>query len=192
MRFSAEVLALEPGPLALTSGRFWGPQMTRRVVKSLDELRAALRARRDELNVSNATLEELVGCADRYLTKVTAARPVKALSPQMLQDLLAALGLGVAAVVLVEDPEQAKRMRQRWTPRRRPPTRGARPPAGAPALAAQGRLDLGEPLGALLPDSSGAHCSPRDLESGRDGYQKIETASPASGGPDCRAAAKGA
>jgi hypothetical protein len=38
-----------------------------------------------------------------------------------LKSVLNALALGIARVELVEDLEQAKRMRPRWRPRRRAP-----------------------------------------------------------------------
>lgn len=97
----------------------------RRLCRSADDLRAALRARRDELNVSHASLEEIMQAPHGYVSKITAATPRRNLTARMLQDLLSALALGVAAVVLIEDPEQAAKMRLRWKRRQRLPTRGA-------------------------------------------------------------------
>jgi hypothetical protein len=97
-----------------------------RIVRSRAELLAVLRDRRDELDVSHACLEGVIGLPAGYLSKVIAAKPIKGLSAQTFRDILDGLAMGVAAVVLVEDLEQAERMRPRWTKRKRPPTRGIR------------------------------------------------------------------
>jgi hypothetical protein len=98
--------------------------MPPRLIRSPDELRAAIRARRDELDLAHAPLEQVLGWSSGYLSKVIAAKPIKGLSAQALRDILDGLALGIVAVVLDEDPEQAERMRHRWVKRKRPPTRG--------------------------------------------------------------------
>jgi hypothetical protein len=95
-----------------------------RLVRSIPDLLATLRSRRDELDISHANIEALVGLPDRYLSKVISAKPIKGLSPAALRDILEGLALGIVAIVLDEDPEQAERMRPRWVKRQRPPTRG--------------------------------------------------------------------
>lgn len=95
-----------------------------RIVKSPSELLAAFRDRRDELDVSHACLEGVIGLPSGYLSKLIALKPIKGLSPVALRDILDGLAMGIAAVVLVEDLEQAERMRHRWAKRKRPPTRG--------------------------------------------------------------------
>ncbi|WP_354113696.1 MULTISPECIES: hypothetical protein [unclassified Bradyrhizobium] len=82
------------------------------------ELVEALRARKEALNLSHETIDALVGWADRYSAKVLSPAPRRNLSGDTLQAVLDALGLGIAAVILVEDPAQVARMRHRW------PTRG--------------------------------------------------------------------
>ena len=93
-----------------------------KLIRSKPELLAAIRARRDELDISHANIEELVGLPDRYLSKLISARPIKGLSAATLRNILDGLALGIVAVVIDENPEQAKRMRPRWVKRKRPPT----------------------------------------------------------------------
>jgi hypothetical protein len=89
-----------------------------RLIRSIDDLVAAIRARRDELNVSHELLDDLAGLQSGYTSKLLAPEPMKGLGPMSLPALLGALG---AALVLVEDSAQAERVRDRWTPRKRPP-----------------------------------------------------------------------
>jgi hypothetical protein len=88
-----------------------------RLIRSIDDLVAALRARRDELNVSHELLDDLAGYQSGYTSKLLAPDPMKGLGPMSLPALLGALG---AALVLVEDSAQAERVRDRWVPRKRP------------------------------------------------------------------------
>ncbi|WGS23371.1 MULTISPECIES: hypothetical protein [unclassified Bradyrhizobium] len=97
------------------------PEKTRpapgRIVRTKAELIAVLRDRKEALNLSHETMDRLVGWADRMSTKALVPVPRRGLSGAMLQAVLDALGLGVAAVVIVEDPEQADKMRSRWPAR---------------------------------------------------------------------------
>ena len=93
-----------------------------RLIKSEEELRAAFRARRDELNVNHASLEVLIGLPDRYLSKVIAAKPIKGISPQTFRDILDGMALGIVAIVIDEDQAQAAKLEPRWVRRRRMPT----------------------------------------------------------------------
>ena len=93
-----------------------------RLIKSEEELRAAFRARRDELNVTHASLEVLIGLPDRYLSKVIAAKPIKGISPQTFRDILDGMALGIVAIVIDEDQAQAAKLEPRWVRRRRMPT----------------------------------------------------------------------
>jgi hypothetical protein len=89
-----------------------------RLIRSIDDLVDAIRARRDELNVSHELLDDLAGYQSGYTSKLLAPEPMKGLGPMSLPALLGALG---AALVLVEDSAQAERMRERWIPRKRSP-----------------------------------------------------------------------
>jgi hypothetical protein len=103
--------------------------MMARLVRSVPEVLAAIRARQNELDITNANIEALVGLPDRYLSKLISARPIKGLSAATLRNILDGLALGIVAVVIDEDPEQAKRMRPRWVKRKRPPTTPTTPTA---------------------------------------------------------------
>lgn len=83
-----------------------------------------LRSRKEELNISHETLDALVGWSERLSSKTLAPAPRRGLSGESLQAVLDALGLGIAAVILIEDPEQTEKMRPRWKARG---TTGPRP-----------------------------------------------------------------
>jgi len=86
-------------------------------IRSMDELIAALRARLVELQLTHSTVDGIAGLQDGYTSKLLAPKPIKNLGPISFQALLGALGV---AVVVVEDPEQVKRVEGRWTKRERP------------------------------------------------------------------------
>jgi hypothetical protein len=92
-----------------------------RAIRSKAELLDVLRDRREELNLSFATLNELAGLGDGYAEKLLSPRPSKQLGPDSLWGVLVALALGIAQVIIVEDPEQAARISGRWKPRKRAP-----------------------------------------------------------------------
>ena len=94
--------------------------MTPRLVRSRDEFVQLIRDRRTELDLSMMTLDHITGLADGYCSKLLAPEPEKGMGPISLKSLLNALALGIAAVVVIEDPAQAKRMAPRWTKRKRP------------------------------------------------------------------------
>ena len=91
--------------------------MTDSLIRSPDDLVAACRARRDELNISHETIDHLAGWATGYASKVLAPDPMKGLGPVSLPALLGVLGV---ALVMVEDTAQVERMRDKWTKRKRP------------------------------------------------------------------------
>lgn len=94
--------------------------MTPKVVSSIPELLDVIRDRRAEVDVSFETLDHVSGVQPGYSAKVLSPDPVRGLGPISLPALLGALALGIARVEIVEDLEQAKLMRPRWRPRRRP------------------------------------------------------------------------
>jgi hypothetical protein len=92
------------------------------IVGSIEQLLAALRARRDELEISNETIDDIAGLSDRYTSKVLAANyPSRNLGKLSFPLLLGALGLGIAKVEIVEDPEAIARVEGRWLKWRRLP-----------------------------------------------------------------------
>lgn len=89
------------------------------IIRNREQLIAVLHERREELNISFEVLDELAGLPARYSSKLLAPRPLKNVGPMALGALLGALALGIAEVVIVEDPAQAARIRHRWTKRTR-------------------------------------------------------------------------
>lgn len=91
---------------------------------SMSELVEALRQRRDDLDVSNETIDAIAGFPERYASKLLAPRAPRNLSYHSLGQILGALGV---ALLVVEDPEQVARVKSRWQkrkpqgPRYRPP-----------------------------------------------------------------------
>jgi len=96
--------------------------MRPRLIGSREQLLDVVRARRDELDLSHETLDDLTGLQGGYVSKLLADPPVRGFGQMSLQALLDALGLRIAFAVIMEDPEQADRVRARWKPRKRRPT----------------------------------------------------------------------
>lgn len=86
------------------------------VIREYEELRQALCARRDQLNVTHGTLDELSGLQAGYVSKVLAPKPIKHLGPTSLGPLMGALGV---TLLMVEDTAQMERIRARLLKRRR-------------------------------------------------------------------------
>lgn len=82
------------------------------VVRSYDELIAALRARASELAISRETIDAVSGLQSGYSGKLLAAVPIKGLGKTSLGPMLGALGL---SLVVVEDLEMLARVRARLT-----------------------------------------------------------------------------
>lgn len=97
-----------------------------RIITTRDDLLDLLRRRRDELGLTHETIDHLTGWANGYASKLLSPEPIKNLGEQSLGLVLAALGLGIARIEFVEDPELAARMRSRWTQRLRPKMRPRR------------------------------------------------------------------
>jgi len=91
-------------------------------IRSMPELIDALRARAHELQLTHQTIDSVAGLQDGYTSKLLAPKAIKNLGPVSFEAMLGALGL---AVVVVEDPEQVKRVEGRWTKRERPARRPA-------------------------------------------------------------------
>jgi hypothetical protein len=94
--------------------------MTAKLLRSPDDIVAALRARRDELDIPHEVIDHIAGLQSGYTSKMLAPQPMKGLGAMSLPALLGAMG---AALVLVEDSAQLERISRRWQKRRRPPTR---------------------------------------------------------------------
>jgi len=85
-------------------------------IRTCEDLQRALRARAEEVGVSNATLDEVCGFSDRYASKVLGLNPSRALGRVSLTALLGGLG---AVLILCEDEEALARVRARLEKRQR-------------------------------------------------------------------------
>lgn len=88
-----------------------------RIATSRTEVLAILLDRREEIDVSLATIDDIAGLADRYASKILTLKPRRQLSPVALSAVLGALALGIGEIIIFEDAEQALRMRSRWSKR---------------------------------------------------------------------------
>ena len=84
-------------------------------IRSMAGLVEALRERRDTLDISNETIDAIAGLPERYSAKLLAPRAPRNMSYNSLGLLLGALGIGLQ---IVEDPEQAAKVRGRWQKRK--------------------------------------------------------------------------
>jgi hypothetical protein len=90
----------------------WDGILRQIVVTDYADLLAALRQRKEELNASMATIDEVAGLPQGYVSKLLAQ--IKGISRTSLGPLLGALGL---KLLVVEDPEALDRVRDRLTQR---------------------------------------------------------------------------
>jgi len=79
------------------------------VVRTHDELHAALRARADQLGWTRTALDDLSGLANTHVSKLLAPVPIKRLGRSSLGPLLGAMGL---VIIIAEDAELLERMRR--------------------------------------------------------------------------------
>jgi hypothetical protein len=86
-------------------------------LRSLPDVLAAMRARRDELGITFETLDAIAGWPCRYGSKLFSPEPVKNLGWQSLGLGLGALG---TMLIMIEDEEQIRRVQDRWIRRERP------------------------------------------------------------------------
>lgn len=85
-------------------------------IHNMPELIAALCARRDELNISHETIDNIAGLQSGYTSKLLAPKPIKNLGPMSFGAVLGALGL---ALVAVPDPQAVAAVENRWQKRKR-------------------------------------------------------------------------
>jgi hypothetical protein len=95
------------------------------MITSMEELLAALRARRDQLELTHECIDAVAGWASGYAGKLLAPSPAKNMGWMSLGICLGSLGVGL---LLVENPEQVRLVQRRWIKRERP--RNAAPAAG--------------------------------------------------------------
>jgi hypothetical protein len=80
-------------------------------IRSQDELIEGLRAAKEMRNLSDRWLDECGDFTTGHINKILGPRREKGLSPFVLQMLLSMLAV---KLVLVPDPDQEIRMRERW------------------------------------------------------------------------------
>lgn len=86
-------------------------------IRSMPELVDAVRARRDELNISHETIDNIAGLQSGYTSKLLGPVQLRGFSHMSLGAVLGALGI---ALVVVEDKEAKAKVEGRWQKRKRP------------------------------------------------------------------------
>jgi hypothetical protein len=86
-------------------------------IRSMPELVDAIRARRDELNISHETIDNIAGLQSGYTSKLLGPIQLKGFSHMSLGAVLGALAMGLMPV---EDVEQRAKVEGRWQKRKRP------------------------------------------------------------------------
>lgn len=87
-----------------------------KLIRSLDDLVAAVCDRRDYLNVPHELIDHLAGLQAGYTSKLLAPSRIKNFGAMSLPAVLGALGV---ALTLVEDSAAIERVRHLWVPRKR-------------------------------------------------------------------------
>jgi hypothetical protein len=87
------------------------------MIHSMPDLLAALRARRDELELTHERLDDISGLPSGYCGKLLAPVAIKNLGWLSFGLVLDSMG---CALVLVEDAEKVRLVKNRWVKRERP------------------------------------------------------------------------
>jgi hypothetical protein len=88
--------------------------MTTRVIRSYADLRAAFRARVEDLRISRLLVDELAGLPEGYSAKLLGAGQVRGIGLKSLGQLCE----GTASMLLlIEDPEALAKIESRLVPR---------------------------------------------------------------------------
>jgi hypothetical protein len=95
------------------------------MIRSMEDLLAALRTRRDELQITHETIDDVAGWPSGYAGKLLALEPIKNLGWVSFGLALDSMGV---ALVMIDNAEQRKLVEKRWVRRERP--RNAAPAAG--------------------------------------------------------------
>ena len=111
------------------------------ICRTSDDLRAVMRRRVAELNISLDTLDHIAGLPTRYCSKVLRVQPTRGFGQFSLDGLLGALGL---MLLVVEDAEALARVRGRLKPLERHDHTGWRAELNEqqPALPASEQVEL--------------------------------------------------
>jgi hypothetical protein len=82
--------------------------------RDYDSIVSALRARQDQLGLSNHLLDELSGFADGHTDKLLGPSRIKSLGAFTLRTLMDTLAV---SFVMIEDMDKVRRMESRWEKR---------------------------------------------------------------------------
>src|SRR5579859_2280568 len=93
-------------------------------IRSMAELLDVIRAKRDALNVSHETIDQIAGVPSGYTSKILSPEPIRGVGYKSLGDILGALAI---ALVPIEDDEQRAKVQGRWQKRKRPQRLGCAP-----------------------------------------------------------------
>jgi hypothetical protein len=123
------------------------------MIHSMEELLAALRARRDELQLTHERVDDISGLPSGYFGKLMTDPPIRNLGWLSFGLALDALGV---ALVMVENPEQIKRVANRWIPRERPQPAGKPHPRRGNKSNGKPSLEIEESVKIAAPQSQPA------------------------------------
>jgi hypothetical protein len=87
------------------------------VVRNMADIVEVFRARIRQLGVTYETVDEIAGLPDRYTAKLMTVPAMKRPGPIAIQAICGALAIKFIPAV---DEDQVPRVRDRWTPRKRP------------------------------------------------------------------------
>ena len=87
------------------------------MIRSMEDLLAAIRARRDQLGLTHERVDDISGLPSGYFGKLMTQPPIKNLGWLSFGLCIDARGVGL---IMVENVEQAAKVRSRWIPRERP------------------------------------------------------------------------
>jgi hypothetical protein len=137
-------------------------------ISSYTELLEAFRRRRDELDISYETLEQVAGLQPGYAAKVLVHPPMRRVGPLSLSLLLGGLGL---RLTVSEDPEALERVRRRLEPRRKTvePTQ----PVATDDVEDQPWLRVDFPSKALIQQNAELRCENKRLRRELEELRKV-------------------
>lgn len=81
-----------------------------KIIRDMEGILEVMRAKRDALNISHETIDNISGLPSGYTSKVLAPEPQRGVGYQSLGDLMGALAIGF---IPVDDHEQIERVKSR-------------------------------------------------------------------------------
>jgi hypothetical protein len=92
-------------------------QQTAIIVRGMPDMVASFRVCRDERGLTHETIDDIAGFQSGYCSKLLAPEPIRNLGWLSFGDFLGAVG---KLMLLVDDPAQVERVKDRWIQRRWP------------------------------------------------------------------------